>query len=85
VPKQPRGLTCDTATGTVLTFGLSTAQLYANVALKHKESDLRGYMFSSGLRRIQVVQRSNNCVAFGAPGSRTGLYECTARAQLCGR
>jgi hypothetical protein len=85
VPTQPRGLTCDTATGTVVAFGLSTAQLYANMALKHQESDLRGYMFNSGLRRIRVVQRSNTCATFDAPASPSNLYECKARAQLCGR
>jgi len=85
VPTQPRGLTCDTATGTVLTFGLPTAQRFANVALKHQEWELRGYMFNSGLRRIRVVQRSNTCTAMGPPAFLSSFYECKARAQLCGR
>ena len=85
VPTQPRGLTCDTATSTVLTFGLPAAQLFANMALKHQESELRGYMFNSGLRRIRVIQRSNTCTPIDTPAFLSSFYECKARAQLCGR
>jgi hypothetical protein len=54
------------------------------MALKHQVSDLRGYMFSSGLRRIQLVQQTNDCSSANG-GLITNLYHCTARAQLCGR
>jgi hypothetical protein len=80
-PTQPRGLTCDTATANVLTFGRSTAKLYSEIALKHQVSELRGYMFASGIRRIQLVQQTSDCVAAHSGG----LYQCTSRAQLCGR
>jgi hypothetical protein len=83
-PAQPRGLTCDMAKATVLTFGRSTAKLYADVALKHQVSELRGYMFSAGLRRIRVAQQTNSCTSARSGGAVSGLYECTARAQLCG-
>jgi hypothetical protein len=84
-PPQPRGLTCDTATAKVLTFGRSTARLYADIALKQQVGDLRGYMFNAGLRRIQVVQQTNDCVTASAGGVVGNLYQCTARAQMCGR
>lgn len=81
-PPHPRGLTCDTATGKVVTFGRSTARMYAGIALRPQISDLRGYMFKSGLRRIQVVQQTVQCVPASAISN---LYQCTARAQMCGR
>lgn len=81
-PPSARSLTCDTASANVMTFGRSTAKLYADVALKQQISDLRGYMFSSGLRRIHMVQQTNDCTPANIAGS---LYQCTARAQMCGR
>jgi hypothetical protein len=83
-PSQARGPTCDLAKANVLTFGRSTARLYADIALKHQVSELRGYMFSSGLRRIRVVQQTNSCATVRSGGVVSGLHECTARAQLCG-
>ncbi len=80
-PARPRGLTCDTATANVVTFGRSNAKLYSEVALKQKLAELRGYMFNSGIRRIQLVQKTNVCES-GGPFA--GLFQCTARAQLCG-
>jgi hypothetical protein len=80
-----RGLTCDVASANVMTFGRATARLNADLALKHQISDLHGYMFASGLRRIQLVQRTNECVPAMVGGAPAGLYQCTARAQLCGR
>ncbi|MEQ1614813.1 MAG: hypothetical protein ABL904_18860 [Hyphomicrobiaceae bacterium] len=84
-PPGPRGLTCDTASGQVLTFGRATAKLYADIALKQQISDLRGHMFASGLRRIQLVQQTSECVPAPAGGVVGSLYQCTARAQMCGR
>jgi hypothetical protein len=85
LPAQPRGVTCDTASASVMTFGRSTAKLYSEIALRNQVSDVRGYMFNSGLRRIKVVQQDNTCVAATSGGVVNGLYECKARAQLCGR
>ena len=82
VPPSARGQTCDVASAKVTTFGRSTAKLYAEVALKQQVSDLRGYMFQSGLRRIHQVQQTSDC---GHAGVVAGLYQCTARAQMCGR
>lgn len=84
-PPGPRGLTCDTASAKVITFGRATARMYSEIALKHQISDLRGYMFSSGLRRIQLVQQTNDCIAASAGGVVGNLFQCTARAQMCGR
>lgn len=84
-PPGPRGLTCDTASAKVTTFGRATARMYADIALKQQISDLRGYMFSSGLRRIQLVQQTTDCTTASAGGVVSGLYQCTARAQMCGR
>ena len=84
-PPRPQGLSCDTATANIVTFGRSTAKLYSEIALKNQLIDLRGYMFNSGLRRIQLVQQTNDCVAGSGGGIFTGVYQCTARAQLCGR
>jgi hypothetical protein len=84
-PQRPRGLTCDVATATVTTFGRATAQLYAGVALKHQISELQGYLFNAGLRRIRVTQRATSCHAFDKAGTSSGLFDCTARAQMCGR
>jgi hypothetical protein len=80
-PKRPRGLTCDTATANVANFGRAHAKLYSEQALAQRLVELRGYMFNSGIRRIHLVQKANACdsdVHFA------GLYQCTARAQLCG-
>jgi hypothetical protein len=85
MPTQPRGVTCDTASATVMTFGRSTARLYSEVALKHQISELRGYMFNSGLRRIRIVRTDNSCADAGSRVALNGLAECKARAQLCGR
>ena len=83
-PPQPRGLTCDTAQAKVITFGRATARMRSEIALKNQVADLRGYMFKSGLRRIQVVQQTNDCSpAFS--GAVASLYQCNARAQMCGR
>lgn len=77
------GVTCDTASAKVVNFGRSTARLNSEIALRQQVSDLRGYMFKSGLRRIQLVQQTSDC----SPASVgfASLYQCTARAQLCGR
>lgn len=83
-PPAPRGLTCDTASAKVMTFGRATARMRSEIALKTQSTDLRGYMFSSGLRRIQVVQQTTDCVP-GYGGAIANLYHCTARAQMCGR
>lgn len=80
-PARPRGLTCDTATASVTTFGRANAKLYSEIALKQKLTELRGYMFTSSVRRIQLVQKTNACEW---AGHFAGLYQCTARAQLCG-
>lgn len=56
----------------------------SEIALKTQSTDLRGYMFSSGLRHIQVVQQTTDCVP-GYGGAIANLYHCTARAQMCGR
>ena len=80
-PARPRGLTCDTATSNVATFGRSNAKLYSEIALKDKVSELRGYMLNSGIRRIRLVQKTNEC---GSGGAFADFYQCTARAQLCG-
>jgi hypothetical protein len=69
----------------VVTFGRAIAKLYADIALKQQISDLRGYMFTSGLRRIQLVQQTVDCSATTAGGMVDSLYQCTARAQMCGR
>ena len=84
-PARPQGLSCDTASASVTTFGRSTAKLYSEVALKHQISDLRGYMFNSGIRRIQLVQQTNDCLAGTSGGMMANVYQCTARAQICGR
>lgn len=82
-PPRPPGLTCDTASAVVTTFGRSTARLYAETALKREISDLRGHMFRSGLRRIRLVQRTTNCASpYG--GAVADLQQCQARAQMCG-
>lgn len=81
-PPSARAMTCDTASANVLTFGRANAKLYSDIALKHQISDLRGYMFSSGLRRINLVQQTSDCVPSGFGSN---LYLCTARAQMCGR
>ncbi len=83
-PVQPRGYACDLATATVVTFGQANAKLYADLALKQQVSELRGYMFNAGLRRIRVVQQTNSCNGWKAPFPYR-LVECTARAQMCGR
>ena len=81
----PSGATCDTASAQVVTFGQGSARLSSELALKHQVSDLRGYMFSSGLRRIQLVQQTNECAPVIAGGVLSSLHQCTVRAQLCGR
>ena len=83
-PPSAKALTCDTATAHVLTFGRSTGKLYADIALKNQITDLRGYMFNSGLRRIQLVQQTNDCTPAFTGGMASSLYRCTARAQMCG-
>lgn len=80
-PTRPRGLTCDTATANVATFGRAHAKLYSEQALAQRLVELRGYMFNSGIRRIHLVQKANACES---SGQFAGLYQCTARAQLCG-
>ncbi len=80
-PTRPRGLTCDTATANVATFGRAHAKLYSEQALAQRLVELRGYMFNSGIRRIHLVQKANACEP---AGHFAGLHQCTARAQLCG-
>ena len=65
----------------LLRFTLANAKLYSEMALKQKLTELRGYMFTISVRRIQLVQKTNACES---AGHFAGLYQCTARAQLCG-
>ena len=83
-PPSAKAMSCDTATANVVTFGRSTGKLYADMALKNQIIDLRGYMFNSGLRRIQLVQQTNDCTPAFTGGMASSLYRCTARAQMCG-
>jgi hypothetical protein len=84
-PSKLRGATCDTATANVVTFGRSNAKLYSEVSIRHQISDLKGYMFTSGLRRLRVVQQNSSCTAAGKDNAPSNLYQCTARAQVCGQ
>jgi hypothetical protein len=82
-PPAPRSanLKCVDAAADAVSLGRGLARSHARAALAQDMPDAKGFLVSSGVRRVRVVSRRVDCRPSQIAPS---LTKCTAHARLCG-
>ena len=81
-PPQSANFKCIDAAADATSFGRVNARAYARAALFQELPEAKGFLISSGVRRVKVVSRRVDC----RPSALSpALSKCTAYARLCGR
>jgi hypothetical protein len=75
-------LKCEDAAATATSFGRATARAYANISLQNEIAEARGFLVSSGVRRVRVISRRIACEPYVLTAA---MSRCVATARLCGR
>ena len=73
---------CYEAVGQGTAFGKGHARAIAENDISQQASDARGYLVSSGIRRVRPAGQSLTCKPFALVG---GMTQCTVVARYCGR
>lgn len=79
-PRSSSGFKCVDTASAAVGLGRAQARAAARGALSQETPDAKGFLVSSGVRRVRVISRRVDC----QPAALPGMTRCTAHARLCG-
>ncbi|HRD77803.1 MAG TPA: hypothetical protein PK264_18010 [Hyphomicrobiaceae bacterium] len=80
----PRGPVCDVASATVTMANRDVAAYFAKVRLAEQIGEVKSELSAAGVM-LARAERQVQCVPYRLFGPDTGLYSCTASANVCSR